>query len=178
MPVSLTHPPRVLCLLMLVVMVMTVPIGVQAQEFILEQKNDTLSYLVLHNGSSSYRWALKFPVYQFCTGDVDGDGVEDALVGVIKTTRFDPQVARRLFIFKNYKGKIRALWMGSHLGGILEDFRFVDGRVFTLQSTTDGKYVVLRHQWRKFGLGADEFLVKGVSREEALEVFEELKIEN
>lgn len=158
--------------------VMNIPKGVQAQEFTLEQKNDTLSYLVLHTGDSSYRWALKFPVYQFCTGDVDGDGVVDAMVGVVKATRFDPQVARRLFIFKNYKGRIRALWMGSRLGGILENFRFVDGKVYTLQSTNDGKYVVLRHQWRKFGLGADEFIVKGVSRQEALEVFGKLKIEN
>ena len=157
------------------VVMMNIPKGVQAQEFTLEQKNDTLSYLVLHTNGGSNRWALNFPVYQFCTGDVDGDGVVDALVGVVKTTRFDPQVARRLFIFKNYKGKIRALWMGSRLGGILEDFCFVKGQVYTLQSTTDGKYVVLRHQWRKFGLGADEFLVKGGTREEALEVFEKLK---
>ena len=162
----------------MLVVVMNIPKGVQAQEFTLEQKNDTLSYLVLHTSNSYHRWMLKFPVYQFCTGDVDGDGVVDALVGVIKTTRFDPQVARRLFIFKNYHGRIRALWMGSRLGGILEDFRFVDGKVYTLQSTTDGKYAVLRHQWRKFGLGADEFLVKGVSRQEALEVFEKLKIDN
>ena len=158
--------------------VMNIPKGVQAQEFTLEQKNDTLSYLVLHTSSGSYRWTLNFPVYQFCMGDVDGDGVEDALVGVVKTTRFDPKMARRLFIFKNYQGRIRALWMGSRLGGILEDFRFVNGRVYTLQSTTDGKYVVLRHQWRKFGLGAEEFLVKGVTREEALEVFEKLKIKD
>ena len=162
----------------MMVVVMNIPKGVQAQGFTLEQKNDTLSYLVLHTGSSSHRWALKFPVYQFCTGDVDGDGMVDALVGVVKSTRFDPQVARRLFIFRNYKGRIRALWMGSRLGGILEDFRFVDGKVYTWQSTTDGKYVVLKHQWRKFGLGADEFIVKGVSRQEALEVFENLKVEN
>lgn len=166
-----------LCLLLMVV-IMIFPQTVLAQEFTLEQKNDSLSYLVLQTGNNYHRWTLNFPVYQFCTGDVDGDGLVDALVGVVKTTRFDPQVARRLFIFKNYRGRIRALWMGSRLGGILEDFQFVNGKVYTLQSTTDGKYVVLRHQWRKFGLGGEEFLVKGVSRQEALEVFDKLKIEN
>ena len=31
---------------------------------------------------------LPYPVYQFQTGDVDGDGNIDAMVGVIKSTRF------------------------------------------------------------------------------------------
>ena len=93
------------------------------------------------------------------------------LVGVVKTTRFDPVMARRLFIFKNHHGRIRALWMGSRLGGILEDFRFRNGHVVTLQSTTDGRYAVLEHEWRKFGLGALRFLASGVSREEALAAF-------
>ena len=61
--------------------------------------------------------------------------------------------------------------MGSRLGGILEDFRFRNGHVVTLQSTTDGRYAVLEHEWRKFGLGALRFLASGVSREEALAAF-------
>jgi hypothetical protein len=64
--------------------------------------------------------------------------------------------------------------MGSQLGGILHDFKIVNGRVFTLQATTDGQYVVLEHVWRKFGLGAQRFIVKGVPHEEALQVFEHL----
>ena len=142
-----------------------------AQRFTLETVNDTLSYLVLTTDSTTDRHRLPFEVYQFCTGDVDGDGSEDALVGVVKTTRFDPVMARRLFIFKNHRGRIRALWMGSRLGGILRDFCFVDGRVRTLQTTTDGHYVVLEHEWRKFGLGARRFLAANVSQEAALSVF-------
>ena len=80
-------------------------------------------------------WKLPYPVYQFQTGDVNGDGSEDAMVGVIKSTRFYPEKARRLFIFKQVNGKPRALWMGSKLGGILEDFRFVDGKIRALEST-------------------------------------------
>ena len=147
---------------------------VQAQTFSLQVENDSLAYLVLRTDSTTDRWRLAFPVYQICTGDVDGDGQEDALVGVVKSTRFDKKTARRLFIFKNHKGHIRPLWMGSQLGGILHDFKIVNGRVFTLQATTDGQYVVLEHVWRKFGLGAQRFIVKGVSHEEALQVFEHL----
>lgn len=147
---------------------------VQAQTFSLQVENDSLAYLVLRTDSTTDRWRLAFPVYQICTGDVDGDGQEDALVGVVKSTRFDKKTARRLFIFKNHKGHIRPLWMGSQLGGILHDFKIVNGRVFTLQATTDEQYVVLEHVWRKFGLGAQRFIVKGVPHEEALQVFEHL----
>ena len=145
-----------------------------AQTFSLQVENDSLAYLILRTDSTTDRWRLAFPVYQMCTGDVDGDGQQDSLVGVVKSTRFDKKTARRLFIFKNHKGHIRPLWMGSQLGGILHDFKIVDGRVFTLQATTDGQYVVLEHVWRKFGLGAQRFVVKGMPHEEALRVFDNL----
>ena len=67
----------------------------QAQTFSLQVENDSLAYLVLRTDSTTDRWRLAFPVYQICTGDVDGDGQEDALVGVVKSTRFDKKAARR-----------------------------------------------------------------------------------
>ena len=63
-----------------------------AQSFDLKKQHDSLYYL---NG-----WRLPYPVYQYQTGDVDGDGRTDAIVGVIKSTRFYPEKARRIFIFK------------------------------------------------------------------------------
>ena len=103
-----------------------------AQTFSLQVENDSLAYLILRTDSTTDRWRLAFPVYQMCTGDVDDDGQQDALVGVVKSTRF------------------------------------------TLQATTDGRYVVLEHVWRNFGLGAQRFVVKGVPHEEALRVFDNL----
>ena len=117
------------------------------------------------------RWRLDYPVYRLATGDVDGDGKDEALVGVIKPTRFYPQPARRLFLFKQVNGKIRPMWMGSRLGGILCDFRFVRPYVRTLQSTTDGKYVVADYAWDDFGLTFVRFLTGAVSRKEAAEKF-------
>ena len=116
-------------------------------------------------------WKLPYPVYQFQTGDVNGDGSEDAMVGVIKSTRFYPEKARRLFIFKQVNGKPRALWMGSKLGGILEDFRFVDGKIRALESTTDSLYVVTDYRWESFGMKFDHYLIKGVDKQTAIKTF-------
>ena len=145
--------------------------GARAQRFELENVSDSLSFLVLRTDSTVDKWRLHYPVYRFCTGDVDGNGVEDAMVGVINSTRFYKMRGRRLFIFNNKRGRVRPLWLGSRLGGILQDFRFVDGRIRSLETTLDGFYVVAEYVWQGFGMGFERFLVKKVGREEALEVF-------
>lgn len=139
--------------------------------FSLVQRSDTLYALTLQTDSTSDHWDLPYPVYRFCTGDIDGDGSIDAIVGVVKSTRYHPEKGRRLFIFKNYHGLVRPLWMGSKLGGILEDFRFVNGKIRSLERTTDGKYVVAEYRWAHFGMGFERFLVRNVGKEEALNMF-------
>ena len=146
---------------------------VGAQSFSLETKSDSLSLLTLTTDSAVSRWRLPYTVYQFCTGDVDGDGSTDALVGVEKATRYYPY-GRRLFVFKNYKGHVRPLWMGSKLGGNLQDFRFVDGHVRSLETTADGTYyAVAEYEWSGFGFRFLRFLAKGVDREQARRAFED-----
>ena len=130
----------------------------QAQTYALERVSDTLTYLTLTTGHYTDRYAIHKPVFRLETGDVDGDGSADAIVGIVGRTRHDPRYLKRLHIYKNVNGRIRPLWMGSQLGGILEDFRFIDGQIHTLQSTTDGRMVEMTHRWRKFGLGADSIL--------------------
>ena len=134
-----------------------------AQSFELKTENDSLHWL---NG-----WRLPYPVYQFQTGDVDGDGHPDAIVGVVKSTRFYPEKAKRIFIFKNVNGKARPLWLGSRLGGILEDFRYVDGKIRALESTTNGHYTVSDYQWSGFGMVFDHYIIKGVNKETAIKTF-------
>ena len=142
-----------------------------AQTFSIETVNDSLNYLTLKTDSTTDKWPLPYPVYRLDTADVNGDGRTEALVGVIKSTRFYPQKGRRLFVFKNYKNRVRAMWMGSKLGGILQDFRFVDGVVRSLETTTKGQYVVAEYRWQGFGFGFVRFLVVKVGREEALKAF-------
>lgn len=116
-------------------------------------------------------WRLPYPVYQFQTGDVDGDGSIDAMVGVIKSTRFYPEKGRRLFIFKQVNGKVRPMWLGSKLGGILQDFRFKDGYIRSLEMTTDSLYVVADYKWAGFGMAFDHYLIKGTDKETATKYF-------
>lgn len=110
-------------------------------------------------------------MYRFCTGDVDGDGSLDALVGVIKNTRFHREVGRRIFIFKQVEGKVRPLWLGSHLGAILVDFRFVDGRIRALQTDGHGHYFVADYQWKDFGLVFIDFIVENTNQKNAIKLF-------
>ena len=116
-------------------------------------------------------WRLPYPVYQFQTGDVDGDGREDAMVGVVKGTRFYPEPARRLFIFKAVNGKARPLWLGSKLGGTLQDFRFRDGRIRALETTDDSLWVVSDYRWSGFGMAFERFVIKGTDKETATKYF-------
>jgi hypothetical protein len=134
-----------------------------AQAFTLKKEHDSLYWL--------NDWRLPYPVYQFQTGDVDGDGREDAMVGVIKATRFYPEKARRLFIFKEVNGKARPMWLGSKLGGILEDFRFTEGRIRALESTTDSLYVVSDYRWAGFGMTFDHHITEPTNKETAIKYF-------
>ena len=134
-----------------------------AQNFELKKENDSLYWL--------NDWRLPYPIYQFQTGDVDGDGRIDAIVGVIKSTRFYPEKARRIFIFKQINGKARPLWLGSKLGGILENFRYTDGKIRAMEKTDDGRYVVSDYKWGGFGMAFDHYIIKGVNKETAIKTF-------
>lgn len=76
-----------------------------------------------------------------------------------------------MFIFKQVNGKVRPLWLGSKLGGILEDFRYKDGKIRALESTTDSLYVVSDYKWSSFGMKFDHFIIKGVDKETATKYF-------
>ena len=135
------------------------------QSFSLRKQHDSLYWL--------NDWRLPYPVYQYQEGDVDGDGRVDAMVGVVKPTRFYPERGRRLFVFKQLdSGKVRPMWLGSKLGGILCDFRFMEGgTVRSLEMTTDSLYVVADYRWSGFGMAFERFIIKGTDEETAIKYF-------
>jgi hypothetical protein len=165
------------------------PMGGRSQEtgdrsrgYELRKEHDSLYWLRATGGRKADEWRLPYPVYQFQTGDVDGDGSMDAMVGVIKKTRFYP-LGKRLFIFKQIDASpprklVRPMWLGSKLGGTLEDFRYVApaegdsmGRIRALESTADSLYAVSDYKWGGFGMKFDRLIIKGVDRETALRRF-------
>ena len=77
-----------------------------------------------------------------------------------------------VYRFKNYKGHVRPLWMGSKLGGELHDFRFIDGRVRSLEASINGLFAVAEYEWSGFGLSFVKFIVKGIDKDAALKIFE------
>lgn len=85
---------------------------------------DTLNIIEHFDGDSIIsQWELRFPVYRFDYGDLNGNGQNEIVVGVTKKTRYWEE-GNRLFIYKLYNGRlIRPLWLGSRLGGDILDFR-------------------------------------------------------
>ncbi len=147
------------------------PIRSHDTGFSLIRLSDSLYYLRHTNDSVIDQWELPYRVYRFEVGDVDGNGVEDALVGVIKSTRFFPTKDKRLFIFKNYKGYVRPLWLGSRVGSPLEDFRFVrihgEPRVRCMEREQSGSYLVSEYRWQSFGLRFVRYLQRESDAETA-----------
>lgn len=127
-------------------------------------EHDRLHYLQIKDDISFDWWELPYPVYRFQTGDIDQDGELDMMVGVIKATRFDSTNAKRIFIFKNYNGLVRPLWLGSRMGQPIEDFIFIqttDGpRIRCIEIEKSGRYLVADYKWRKFGMEFTQYLAK------------------
>jgi hypothetical protein len=135
------------------------------------KENDSLFYLRIESDTDTDQWKLPYPVYRYETGDIDHDGSDEMLVGVIKITRFDSGMRKRLFIFRNYEGCVRPLWLGSRLGAPLEDFRFYKGkegeRVRCIEKEISGKYLVAEYAWNKFGPDFKRYIQRDITLESA-----------
>ncbi|MBW1298841.1 nuclear receptor-binding factor 2 [Aquimarina litoralis] len=138
------------------------------------KEHDSLHYVQIASDSLTDSWKLPYPVYQFQLGDVDSNGKDDILVGVIKTTRFDSIKGKRLFIFKNYKGYVRPLWLGSRLSKPLVDFKFVKNNqgnyVRSIEREKSGKFLVAEYQWRRFGLEFKRYIKREIDKTQASEI--------
>lgn len=143
-----------------------------AQTFAIEKRTDSLYVLTLTTDSTYDRWRLPYPVYRMETGDVDGNGTTEVLVGVIKATRFHPEMGRRLFIFKNYEGLVRPMWLGSQLGGTLQDFHFCNGVVRSLETNARNEYTVAEYRWGGFGPKFVRYLVRNTDETSARKYFD------
>ncbi len=118
------------------------------------------------------RLIFDYPLYQVDSADVDRDGKTDILVGLIKTTQFDPTEKKRLFILRIDDGQLRPLWLGSRVCQELVTFKTLSGGIVqTLEKTGENSYAIGLYKWRGFGLKLIEYSHNNVSIEYAKQLF-------
>lgn len=150
-------------------------IKVDNHEVTVSLKQDSVNQLQCFVGDSlTHTRPLPYPVYQFLKGDVDNDGVDDIAVGVIKATRFDPVVRKRLFVFRIKDNAIVPLWLGSGLGQPIEDFNIAAKDTVTvvrsIEKETNGKFLVAEYQWLGFGLDFNQYIERNIELNVAQEI--------
>ena len=115
---------------------------------------------------------FRYVPYKFDTVDVDRDGRTEILIGLIKSTEFDPQEKKRLFILRIDNGQLRPLWLGSKVCQELIDFRSLEnGIVQTIERTSNNTYAIGDYYWESFGLTLRNYTHNEISFNEALQIF-------
>lgn len=125
-----------------------------------------------NNGIVLDQAIFKYPGYQLHASDVNRDGQTDILIGLLKSTRFDPGENKRLFILRIDEGHLRPLWLGSKVCQELVDFKANEkGVVKTIEKTNRGNYAIGLYEWQGFGLTLIEYSDNEISHNEAYEKF-------
>jgi len=115
---------------------------------------------------------FKYVPYKFDTADVNHDGSTEILIGLIKSTEFDPEEKKRLFILRIDNGQLRPLWLGSKVCQELIDFKSLDkGIVQTIERTRTNTYAIGDYYWESFGLTLRNYTHTDISHHEALQIF-------
>jgi hypothetical protein len=126
------------------------------------------------NGTTTQSvWRLDYPVYRFDCADINGDGIPEIAVGVVKSTRFDSDVHKRLFLFKLFDTcYVRPLWLGSKVSLPLVDFKLIDNgkeqRIRTIEQEDENSFVIAEYECKTFGVGWLAYLKRGLGLEEAV----------
>jgi hypothetical protein len=91
------------------------------------------------------------------TCDVDGDGKKEISIGMYKTTKFNPVLAKRPFIYQWTGKDIAPKWLGSRLSKPFEDYIFMDlnqdgkDELVSIEILENGKKVISAYAWKGFG---------------------------
>jgi poly-gamma-glutamate synthesis protein (capsule biosynthesis protein) len=147
-------------------------------EIVIKQKKTLamyeFSFSDAKTGKKSY-YNLRYPLYRFALGDINADGKTNIFIGVVKTTKFDPMVKKRLFIFQIIDGIIKPLWLGSRLEFPLCDFMVFNENKKVLVKTLEKNYAELYcisiYDYGNFGLKQICKLYENLHENEAKKLF-------
>lgn len=97
--------------------------------------------------------------------ELDGDPLPEIAIGVLKKTRHDRHLARRLFIYDWTGSCLAPKWLGSKLGAPLINFTFEaapSGRHQHLVTRERGLHGIVkrRYRWNGFGFVEDAEEIK------------------
>ncbi|MDF2907592.1 MAG: hypothetical protein K0R34_2913 [Herbinix sp.] len=135
--------------------------------YLLVSTTDQMAYgdllLVLNRGEGGV-WKRSYEneftglkPWKLVLADVDGDGEQEILTAVRKTTFYDKEEKNRLFIFNYINGKLVKKWTGSDIAGSWEDFvsgELVDTKgeeIIFITKTKEGSEKLFVYHWFDFG---------------------------
>ena len=124
---------------------------------------------------TDFAFVLHYPVYHFELADINREGRPDILLGVIKSTHFDPVQRKRLFLYKIDNGRIRPLWMGSRISHPIVDFRYKKINdhpyIITIEKENSNGYLVAEYEWKGFGLELTKYIARNINQDKSHEIF-------
>lgn len=100
---------------------------------------------------------LELKPWKIELGDIDGNGEQEILIAVHKTTHFDPIEKNRMFIFNYSEGKLRKKWTGSQIAGVWKDFYVGDmlsipgNELIFIEQMEDQRERISIYYWFDFG---------------------------
>src|ERR1043165_8955242 len=83
---------------------------------IFQKLSTTTGFKVLlenETGEIMDQTVFRYIPYRFDTADVNQDGRTEIIIGLTKSTRFDPTEKKRLFILRIDDNHVRPMWLGS-----------------------------------------------------------------
>jgi len=94
--------------------------------------------------------------WRIAIADVDGDGIEDFVVGLYMHTRHSPRRIHTLYVFGFDGTAIYPKWRGSRLARDFVDFSIAKSTkgddILTLDRLLDGRFALSCYAWSGFGL--------------------------
>ena len=96
-------------------------------------------------------------------GDVEGDGLPEAIVALRKPAKFDPTIGNRLHVYAIEDGQCIPVWRGTRLAGRFEDIAVFGDRILANERVGRLRRIAW-YRWHGFGYLLQQTLWQGRGR--------------